>query len=255
MRRSSYRAPRHGRRPLGRPVRSRAGAAGSSMEAWREHIYRETRAVRRSSVLRRRWGRLGGVCARCLVGRAVEVDEPLSPWIWAEAFEAQHIEGRAPMVRAPSSKVFFEALCQVGGFLLTNFGHGENFFGIEGCIGCGARLYYSSRATRTPKLRAFSSGGERFPDTEEVTSSNLVTPTKSSRPVGSTSGSFFFDYSLGASLSSSAPKSRTCAFACPATVGSNSASRIDRPRRKGSVATFWRRFPSTTRDGARYASR
>ena len=28
-----------------------------------------------------------------------------------------------------------------------------------------------------PKLRAFSSGGERFPDTEEVTSSNLVTPT------------------------------------------------------------------------------
>ena len=25
--------------------------------------------------------------------------------------------------------------------------------------------------------RAFSSGGERFPDTEEVTSSNLVTPT------------------------------------------------------------------------------
>jgi hypothetical protein len=28
-----------------------------------------------------------------------------------------------------------------------------------------------------PTLRAFSSGGERFPDTEEVTSSNLVTPT------------------------------------------------------------------------------
>ena len=27
------------------------------------------------------------------------------------------------------------------------------------------------------KDRAFSSGGERFPDTEEVTSSNLVTPT------------------------------------------------------------------------------
>ena len=26
-------------------------------------------------------------------------------------------------------------------------------------------------------IRAFSSGGERFPDTEEVTSSNLVTPT------------------------------------------------------------------------------
>ena len=29
---------------------------------------------------------------------------------------------------------------------------------------------------------AFSSGGERFPDTEEVTSSNLVTPTKLSQP-------------------------------------------------------------------------
>ena len=37
---------------------------------------------------------------------------------------------------------------------------------------------------RVTKLRAFSSGGERFPDTEEVTSSNLVTPTKCSRPVG-----------------------------------------------------------------------
>ena len=31
---------------------------------------------------------------------------------------------------------------------------------------------------------AFSSGGERFPDTEEVTSSNLVTPTTKSRAVG-----------------------------------------------------------------------
>ena len=32
-------------------------------------------------------------------------------------------------------------------------------------------------------IRAFSSGGERFPDTEEVTSSNLVTPTINSRQV------------------------------------------------------------------------
>ena len=31
---------------------------------------------------------------------------------------------------------------------------------------------------------AFSSGGERFPDTEEVTSSNLVTPTKCSQSRG-----------------------------------------------------------------------
>ena len=30
-------------------------------------------------------------------------------------------------------------------------------------------------------IRAFSSGGERFPDTEEVTSSNLVTPTTNSQ--------------------------------------------------------------------------
>ena len=29
--------------------------------------------------------------------------------------------------------------------------------------------------------RAFSSGGERFPDTEEVRSSNLLTPTKCSQ--------------------------------------------------------------------------
>ena len=35
---------------------------------------------------------------------------------------------------------------------------------------------------RVTKLRAFSSGGERFPDTEEVTSSNLVTPTTKSAP-------------------------------------------------------------------------
>ena len=32
--------------------------------------------------------------------------------------------------------------------------------------------------------RAFSSGGERFPDTEEVRSSNLLTPTKCSQPRG-----------------------------------------------------------------------
>ena len=39
---------------------------------------------------------------------------------------------------------------------------------------------------------AFSSGGERFPDTEEVTSSNLVTPTKCSQPRGIASGLFCF---------------------------------------------------------------
>ena len=32
--------------------------------------------------------------------------------------------------------------------------------------------------------RAFSSGGERFPDTEEVRSSNLLTPTKCSQSRG-----------------------------------------------------------------------
>ena len=30
---------------------------------------------------------------------------------------------------------------------------------------------------RAANIRAFSSGGERFPDTEEVASSNLATPT------------------------------------------------------------------------------
>ena len=39
---------------------------------------------------------------------------------------------------------------------------------------------------------AFSSGGERFPDTEEVTSSNLVTPTKCSQLRGYVSGLFCF---------------------------------------------------------------
>ena len=40
--------------------------------------------------------------------------------------------------------------------------------------------------------RAFSSGGERFPDTEEVTSSNLVTPTKCSQLRGFASELFCF---------------------------------------------------------------
>ena len=39
---------------------------------------------------------------------------------------------------------------------------------------------------------AFSSGGERFPDTEEVRSSNLLTPTKCSQPRGFASGLFYF---------------------------------------------------------------
>ena len=42
--------------------------------------------------------------------------------------------------------------------------------------------------------RAFSSGGERFPDTEEVRSSNLLTPTKCSQPRGFASGLFCFCY-------------------------------------------------------------
>ena len=53
--------------------------------------------------------------------------------------------------------------------------------------------YINPRAeTRTPKLRAFSSGGERFPDTEEVTSSNLVTPTKKSQARDQVSGLFCY---------------------------------------------------------------
>ena len=40
--------------------------------------------------------------------------------------------------------------------------------------------------------RAFSSGGERFPDTEEVRSSNLLTPTKCSQLRGYVSGLFCF---------------------------------------------------------------
>ena len=47
-----------------------------------------------------------------------------------------------------------------------------------------AILGYTAKALRIKTLRsiplafrAVSSGGERFPDTEEVTSSNLVTPT------------------------------------------------------------------------------
>ena len=63
---------------------------------------------------------------------------------------------------------------------------------IWGCVGAEASVYYSSRRNAHPKLRAFSSGGERFPDTEEVTSSNLVTPTKLPRPEPSGSGLFWY---------------------------------------------------------------
>ena len=63
---------------------------------------------------------------------------------------------------------------------------------IWGCAGAEASVYYSSRRNAHPKLRAFSSGGERFPDTEEVTSSNLVTPTKLPRPEPSGSGLFWY---------------------------------------------------------------
>ena len=40
--------------------------------------------------------------------------------------------------------------------------------------------------------RAFSSGGERFPDTEEVRSSNLLTPTKCLQAGGIVSGLFCY---------------------------------------------------------------
>ena len=43
---------------------------------------------------------------------------------------------------------------------------------------------------------AFSSGGERFPDTEEVRSSNLLTPTKCSQLRGFASGLFCFCHKI-----------------------------------------------------------
>ena len=43
---------------------------------------------------------------------------------------------------------------------------------------------------------AFSSGGERFPDTEEVTSSNLVTPTKNDKAGDIVSGLFLCNSTL-----------------------------------------------------------
>ena len=43
---------------------------------------------------------------------------------------------------------------------------------------------------------AFSSGGERFPDTEEVTSSNLVTPTKNDKTGDIVSGLFLCESTL-----------------------------------------------------------
>ena len=44
---------------------------------------------------------------------------------------------------------------------------------------------------------AFSSGGERFPDTEEVRSSNLLTPTKCSQLRGLASELFCFGRQMG----------------------------------------------------------
>ena len=58
--------------------------------------------------------------------------------------------------------------------------------------------------------RAFSSGGERFPDTEEVTSSNLVTPTKCSQLRGFASELFCFTPAKHAAKRS--PQSQKCAI-------------------------------------------
>ena len=51
--------------------------------------------------------------------------------------------------------------------------------GLRAALASGPRHRYSNFSLhgQPSSLWAFSSGGERFPDTEEVTSSNLVTPT------------------------------------------------------------------------------
>ena len=58
---------------------------------------------------------------------------------------------------------------------------------------------------------AFSSGGERFPDTEEVTSSNLVTPTKCSQLRGFASELFCFTLTSHAAKSAAAMLAATTA--------------------------------------------
>ena len=48
---------------------------------------------------------------------------------------------------------------------------------IDGCASRAFSRKIFRAATPPAEIRAFSSGGERFPDTEEVASSNLATPT------------------------------------------------------------------------------
>ncbi len=71
---------------------------------------------------------------------------------------------------------------------------------------------------------AFSSGGERFPDTEEVTSSNLVTPTKCSQPRGFASGLFCFTPTSHAAKSAAAMLAATTAERACRSHSSGSAS-------------------------------
>ena len=61
--------------------------------------------------------------------------------------------------------------------------------------------------------RAFSSGGERFPDTEEVRSSNLLTPTKCSQLRGYVSSCFVLCRQISWQLQP--PKQPPCPYTKP----------------------------------------
>ncbi len=68
----------------------------------------------------------------------------------------------------------------------------QNFFSKFACTDHRSSVYYSLRRNAHPE-RAISSGGERFPDTEEVTSSNLVSPTNCYQAIGFPVACFFIN--------------------------------------------------------------
>ena len=68
-------------------------------------------------------------------------------------------------------------------------------FAIHSCLMTKLQVKWSVEVFKCFGLRSFRVG--YFPDTEEVRSSNLLTPTKCSQPRGLASGLFYFARQMG----------------------------------------------------------
>lgn len=97
--------------------------------------------------------------------------------------------------------------------------------------------------------RAFSSGGERFPDTEEVRSSNLLTPTKCSQLRDYVSGLFCF--MSPNQKGTAAPKATSTTPATTPTVPEVASAPTKTPQPRPKPPQQPRRSPQSGSDGPR----